>query len=67
MKKTGLSRATIYKQMESGELIWESTNGGGKKQIRVEDDAEVLKLMKEIDRVNEKIDKLMKHLGVKTA
>ena len=62
-KRTGTSKDTVRKMIKSGLLESESTDGGGKIMIKV--DLESTEVEKMLLLIDQKLDALCKHLGVK--
>jgi excisionase family DNA binding protein len=65
MKKTGLSRKSIMKMIEEGELVYTMTDGEGRYLIKEEVNEELLELKKELDVTKGILLKLCAHMGVK--
>ena len=63
-RKTGLSRNTILKLVEKGELITTTTENGGQLRIKAESDPELDKLNEEIRKANRMMRQLCEHLGI---
>jgi len=64
-KMTGLSRESVKKMMDENELIWTTTDGGGKVLIKFEENEDISGLKNEISVLTGKVEQLMKHLGVR--
>lgn len=62
--RTGLSREQIMKKIHNDELIWETTDGGGKYLIKVESNTEIEELKEELESMRNLVVKLCNHLGV---
>lgn len=65
-KQTGLSRGTILKMIESGDLTAATTEGGAQLRIKTESDPELDRLNQQISENNELLKQLCKHLGIKS-
>ncbi len=65
-KKTGLSRGTILKMIESGELIATETDGGGQLRVQMMSDPELDRLNKQLEETHELVKMLCSHLGIKS-
>ena len=66
-KKTGLGRGVIVKMIESGELIATTTEGGGQLRIKAESDPELDRLNEQVTEMNNRLEMLCNHLGLKTS
>lgn len=64
-KMTGLSRESVKKMMDAGEIIWTTTDGGGKALIKHEENEEIASLKNDLSILTGKVEQLMKHLGVR--
>jgi len=65
-KQTGLSRGTILKMIESGELIATETDGGGQLRVQLMSDPELDRLNKQLEETHELVKMLCSHLGIKS-
>ncbi len=64
MRESGASREVVEKMVADGTLQMVETEGGFHKRIVVEVTPEIDKMQEQIDSVNYKIDRLLKHMGV---
>jgi excisionase family DNA binding protein len=63
-KESGLSRKTIMKMIESGELIAVQTDGG-QQRIKVDIHPEIVAMRAEMEQMRGLLDNLCTHLGVR--
>jgi excisionase family DNA binding protein len=61
-KRTGVTKDTVRKLIKSGMLQAETTDGGGKLMIKV--DIETTAVEIKVATIEQKLDALLKHLGV---
>gem|GEM_PF-6739445 len=64
-KISGLSRAVIYTMVERGELVAVRTENQGQMRIQIEADPELENLTKEVSKIDARLVKLSRHLGIK--
>ena len=65
-KETNKSNVEVQRLIDEGLLEAQLTEGGGKWMIKVDKNDDIAELIKIVSALNERVDKLANHLGVKT-